>query len=380
MPHAKPSINKPKDANWYPPWAPRFWNGMRLGDYFRLLRENRFQIHPARIPLATLVAGCAVFNSSLAMLQSQLFGKRIESARLKGPPVFIIGHWRSGTTLLHELISMDTRYAFPSNFEAFVPHHFLVSSAILCPLVKILMPSKRPMDNMTMDVSSPQEDDFALCAYGAPTLYRRIAFPNRADDDHLQLNFDSANEQIQEEVRLAMTRFLKSLTVRYGKPLVLKSPPHTGRVKQLAEWFPDAKFIHISRDPSSLVLSTMRTWRLIDEVNGFQVPKYDDEQLKQYVYDCKDQMYSAYFQHRHSLPSNRITEIRFEELIADPIATLKGAYDQLELGDFSRVQPKIESYFDQKRGHKKNKFEIPEPLLQEISERWSDYREAFGYD
>ena len=153
MPHSKPSINKPKDANWYPPWAPRFWHGMRIGDYFGLLNENKFRIHPTRIPMATLITGCAAFNSTLAVLQSQLFRKRIESARLKGPPVFIIGHWRSGTTLMHELISMDPRYEFPSNFEAFLPHHFLVSRSILQPLIKLLMPSKRPMDNMSMNVS-----------------------------------------------------------------------------------------------------------------------------------------------------------------------------------------------------------------------------------
>jgi hypothetical protein len=380
MPQSEPSINKPKDANWYPPWAPRFWHGMRIGDYFQLLKENRFRIHPARIPMATLITGCAAFNSSLAVLQKHFFDDRIKAARLKGPPVFIIGHWRSGTTLMHELISMDPRYAFPSNFDAFLPHHFLVSRSILYPLIKMLMPSKRPMDNMALNVSSPQEDDFALCAYGAPTPYRRIAFPNESNNDHLQLNFDSVDEETQAEVRQAMTRFLKTLTVRYGKPLVLKSPPHTGRLKQLAEWFPDAKFIHMSRDPDSLVLSTMRLWRLLDDVNGFQLPKYDDQQLKSYVFECKDQMYTSYFQNRDSLPSNRIAEVKFEDLVANPIATVGAVYDQLELHDFSDVRPKIESYFDQKRGHKKNKFSIDETLKQEIATRWGEYREAFGYE
>jgi hypothetical protein len=379
MSQPEPSINKPKDANWYPPWAPRFWHGMRISDYIRLLSENGFRIHPARIPMATLVTGCAAFNSTMAAIQSRLFQRRIESARLKGPPVFIIGHWRSGTTLMHELISMDPRYAYPSNFDAFLPHHFLVSRSVLYPLIKLLMPSKRPMDNMALNVASPQEDDFALCAYGAPTPYRRIAFPNRPNNDHLQLNFDSVDERLQDAVHQAMTNFLKSLTVRYGKPLVLKSPPHTGRLKQLAEWFPEAKFIHLSRNPETLVLSTMRLWRLLDDVNGFQLPKYDDEWLKNYVFQCKDEMYSSYFQHRDSLPSNRLAEVRFEDLIANPVATVGGVYDQLQLGDFTEVRPAIENYFNQKRGHKKNVFEIPQPLREEISAHWREYMDAFGY-
>jgi hypothetical protein len=290
---------------------------MRAGNYYGLLKENRFRVHPARMPMAALISGCAAFNSTLA--------------------------------------------------------------AVVYPLIKLLMPAKRPMDNMQVNVASPQEDDFALCAYGAPTPYRRIAFPNQPNRDHLQLDFDSVDDATKEQVRIAMTRFLKSLTVRYGKPLVLKSPPHTGRLKQLAEWFPEAKFIHMAREPESLVLSTMRLWRLLDEINGFQLPKYDDTWLKNYVFECKDLMYSSYLQHRDGVPADRLAEIRFEDLVADPIATVGGVYDQLQLGDFSSVQPTIERYFESRTGHKKNKFEIPETLQQDIRSNWRDYRETFGY-
>jgi hypothetical protein len=329
--------------------------------------------------MAALVTGCSAFNSAMAVVQSQLFGSRIENARLKGPPVFIIGHWRSGTTLMHELISMDARFAFPSNFDAFLPHHFLVSRPVLHPLIRLLMPAKRPMDNMTMNVASPQEDDFGLCAYGAPTPYRRIAFPNRPNRDHRQLDFDSLDGATQEEVRRAMLGFLKTLTVRYGKPLVLKSPPHTGRIKQLAEWFPDAKFIHMSRDPDSLVLSTMRLWRLLDDINGFQLPNYDDTWLKNYVFECKDLMYRSYLQHRDAIPKNRLAEVRFEDLTADPVGTVGQVYQQLQLDGFSDVKPSIEKYFESRRGHKKNTFEIPATLQEEIRSNWREYREAFGY-
>jgi len=373
---------KPK-ANWYPPWAPRFWNGMSTGSYLELLKHNRFQVHPARYPMMVLVSGCSVVNSSLNRLQKIFYSAKIDATRIEQPPVFIIGHWRSGTTLMHELISLDERFAFPSNFEAFVPKHFLLTRHVMYPLINLLMPGKRPMDSMTMNASSPQEDDFALCSYGAPTPYRRIAFPNNRGDDHLQLDPDRTGEnqgQSDEQVKEALTHFYKSLTLRYaGRQLVLKSPPHTARLDRLAEWFPGAKFVHVSRHPHKLVSSTMRLWRLLDEIQGFQLARYDDQWLKNYVFQCQSLMYDSYFRHRDALPENQLAEIRFEDLIQSPTDTLQKVYQQLEIGDFAAARPAIEKYFADRKGHRTNPVELNAELVAEIDSHWRPYAEAFGY-
>ena len=352
---------------------------MRLGDFVTLLRENRFQIHPSRYPMAALVGGCAAVNSVLSLTQKLAYGRRIRETELVGPPIFVIGHWRSGTTLMHELLTLDQRFAFPSNFDAFIPHHFLLSRFFLYPLVKMLMPSMRPMDNMSLGVASPQEDDFALCALGAPTPYRRIAFPNRSHRDHLLLNLANADADQLAELELAMQSFLKTLTVRYRRKLVLKSPPHTGRIAKLAEWFPGAKFIHISRHPDELVPSTMRTWKLLDKLQGFQVPRYDDASLKNYIFECQDLMYSAYALQRTGIPANQLIEVRFEDLVTQPIEQMQRVYHQLELEQFANVQPAIESYFVNKKDHQKNTLTLDESVRIEIDTHWAGYMELFGY-
>ena len=353
---------------------------MRMSDYFRLLRENRFQIHPLKYPMALLGTGCAVMNSALAGVQHLTHGNKIKEALLKQPPVFIIGHWRSGTTLMHELMAMDSRMAFPTNFDAFVPNHFLASRVFFYPIVKMLMPQRRPMDNMAMGVGSPQEDDFALCAFGAPTPYRRIAFPNRSNRDHLDLNLDSADASTQKRLEQSMDYFLRALTVRYDSQLVLKSPPHTGRLKQLAEWFPRAKFVHMSRHPYKLVPSTMRLWKTLDQLQGFQIPKYDDVDLKNYIFECKDLMYAAYLEQRSEIPENQLVEVKFEELVANPTAEMERVYQQLELGQFENARPSIEKYFEQKKGHKKNPFSLDATMQSDIDNNWHQYMEAFGYE
>ena len=353
---------------------------MRIGAYFRLLRENRFQIHPQKYPMTVLVGICTIFNSILGAIQSLFLGKKIRESRLEKPPIFIIGHWRSGTTLMHELLALDERFAYPSNFDAFVPNHFLISRSFFYPIVKLLLPSKRPMDDMAIGAASPQEDDFALCAYGAPTPYRRIAFPNRSNRYHLQLNLSLSDAQERLKLQKALEHFLKSLTMRYqGKQLVLKSPPHTGRLKQLAQWFPQAKFVHMARQPEKIVPSTMRLWKLLDSLQGFQLPKYDDTWLKNYIFECKDLMYQAYFSQRDEIPQNQLAEINFEALVESPVDVMRAVYEQLELDGFDKVQPKIEAYFDERKNHQTNPTSIPDAMAEDISHHWREYNEAFGY-
>ena len=153
------------------------------------------------------------------------------------------------------------------------------------PLLWAILPRKRPMDDMAVRVGSPQEDDFALCAYGAPTPYRRVAFPNLKGRDHLQLNLSLVDPSQRLQLQQTIEHFLKTLSIRYQqRRIVLKSPPHTGRLKQLSQWFPGAKFVHISRHPHKLVASTMRLWKLLDKNMAFQIANYDDHWLKNYIF------------------------------------------------------------------------------------------------
>src|SRR5687768_18104609 len=44
---------------------------------------------------------------------------------------------------------------------------------------------------------------------------------------------------------------------------ILKSPPHTCRVPTLLRLFPDARFVHIVRDPYAVYPSTLHLWRIL---------------------------------------------------------------------------------------------------------------------
>src|SRR5687768_14204774 len=106
---------------------PRFWHGMLFSGWVRLAVRNRFAVSLGRLPVALSVSCFSVGNSLLRLMQERVYGRKAANTPIKEPPVFIIGHWRSGTTLLHELLVLDKRHNFPTTYQCFAPGHFLVT-------------------------------------------------------------------------------------------------------------------------------------------------------------------------------------------------------------------------------------------------------------
>ena len=104
----------------YPAWSPRFWHGMRFGDWIGLLAENRCRIHPLRWAMVGLISLITPFNTVMLRVQRLWYGRRIDATPIQ-PPLFIIGHWRSGTTFLHELMVLDDRFTYPTTYQCFAP-------------------------------------------------------------------------------------------------------------------------------------------------------------------------------------------------------------------------------------------------------------------
>ncbi len=150
---------------------------MRAALWWRLLARNGFRVAPSRLHIALGVSIFSPLNDLLAALQWLFLSRKIAAAQPAQDPVFILGHWRSGTTLLHELLVVDPRFASPSTYECFAASHFLVSEWAMVRFGNFLIPNKRPMDEMEAGWKLPQEDEFALMNLGAPSPYLRIAFP-----------------------------------------------------------------------------------------------------------------------------------------------------------------------------------------------------------
>ena len=286
-----------------------------------------------------------------------IFGRKLAKAELHGPPVFIIGHWRSGTTLLHELMVRDERLSSPSTFQCFVPHHFLLTEWIFRRFFTFLLPNKRPMDNMSAGWDRPQEDEFALMNLGLPCPYRRMAFPNEGFVDMNYLDFEGVSKVDQGNWLSTLRQFLQRVSFVTGRPLVIKSPTHTGRIAHLAKEFPDARFIHITRDPRALFPSTCRLWRGLCDAQSMQNPTHQDEH--DYVIECFQRMYKSFERDRQSIEPHRLIDVRYEDLIQSPVNIMREIYEQLRLSDFETVEPTIQHWADtEHKSYQANKHQI----------------------
>jgi LPS sulfotransferase NodH len=328
--------------------------------------------------MAGFVTMCSAVNSASGWLQRRILGRKVAETELAADPVFILGHWRTGTTLLHELLSLDGRYATPTTYECFAPRHFLLTHRIYPHLLRI--PSRRPMDNIAVGWKAPQEDEFALCSMGVPSPYRRIAFPNRPVRHLDYMNMETVPAHELARWKAALMEFVRNLNYANKRPLILKSPTHTGRIKVLLEMFPAARFIHLSRSPYDFVPSTIHLWRALDYSNGLQKPSpQSDAALQDYVFECFHRMYQGYHRYMHDIPAANIYEMRYDDLVRAPLSVLNEAYNHLSLGDFATVRPKIEAAVDQNRNYRRNVHTISSDLRDAIDEKCAFYMERFGH-
>jgi hypothetical protein len=361
-----------------PPWYEgRVWNGIGLRAWLRLLVKNRFAVSPSRLPMAATMTSLAAINSSLGLYQRLLFGKQIREMEIPPDPVFIIGHWRSGTTMLHELLSLDPANRVPTTFESLSPHHFLVSERTLRRWLWFALPKTRPMDNMRVGWDKAQEDEVALSLLGAPSTFLTVAFPNRPLQDPEAVTLEEMTPAQRARWEQTFRRFLQTLLVKRSGRLVLKSPQHTFRLRQITRMFPQARFIHIVRDPRSVIPSTAHFWWSMYQVHGLQVPRR--EGLDEFVLKTFAEMHEEYEQTQDLIPPERLYELKYEDLVVDPVATVGQIYDYFGWPGLEAAEPALKQYAARSERYQTNKFNLTPELTRQIAHWCRPYCEKFGY-
>ncbi len=351
--------------------------GVTWNDWWRVLRENRFAIDPPYWPRAFVLTMGSALNSLYRRRENRSYGALAESVPIP-PPLFILGHWRSGTTLLHNLLARDDQFTFPNLYEAFFPHTFLCTEDYRANQVTPLIPSTRVMDNVAQGLGMPNEDEFATCTASLFSPYMLWAFPRNSQRYERYLTFRGVPDAEVACWKAEFLRFARKLTLRRNRPLLLKSPPHTGRIKLLLELFPDARFVHIHRDPYTVFQSTKHLNETLTRSLQFQYARtaeVDDAVLRRYRI-----MHEAFFEERSLIPEGHFHELAFEDLEADPIGQVRLTYERLGLAGFDQVLPHLEDYVHEIAGYRKNDYPALSPELRErIRVAWARNFEEWGY-
>jgi hypothetical protein len=361
-------------------WSPHFWVGCDFFAWLRLLVRHRFAVHWTCWYVAVIATVVSLCHTLFRLLQEAWYGDRIERTRIRTAPLFIIGHWRTGTTYLHELLILDPRHSYPTTYECLEPNHFLLTEAVLTRTLRFLVPPNRPMDNMAAGWERPQEDEFALCMMGQPSLYLTIAFPNHPPEGQETLDMDKMPPRALAGWKEAFYGYLQKLTFKNPRRLVLKSPPHSCRIKVLLELFPDARFVHIVRDPYVVFPSTIKLWKSLYVKHGLQKPTFAG--LEEHVFQTFNHLYQKIEEGRVAAQlagPGRFYELHYEDLVRDPVKQMKALYEHLDLGDFETVRPRLEQYLASVAGYETNRYEITPELRDEITRRWGHVIRQYGY-
>lgn len=352
--------------------------GLTAPRWRELRRRHRFD--PEFRDRAAVLTGMSLINSLTARREARRFDDRIEATRVEAPPLFVLGHWRSGTTFLHNLLAQDPLLAYPTGYQVVFPHSFLTCEEWATRRFSSSGPKTRPMDNVPLSFESPQEEEHALAVLTLQSPYLgMLSFPREEARYSRYLTFRDAAPEERTQWKAALLWLARKLTLKYGdRSLVLKSPAHTARIALLLELFPDARFVHIHRNPYDVFRSTRHLLEVLPEFDYLQRPERPadvDGILRRYT-----EMYDAYFHDRKQIPEGRLYELRYESLEREPVQELQEVYRSLDLPGFEAMRPALEAYVASISGYRKNRHQPLEPALRErVRTAWQHSFDAWEY-
>lgn len=352
--------------------------GVTFEDLVWILAKNRFCVPPRYWPKVAFAAAISTLTTPIRLIEDAIYSRRVASQAIL-PPLFIIGHWRSGTTHLHNLFSIDDRFAYGNFAQIAIPNTFLVGERLMAAGSSWFLPRERMgLDNVALHAGVPWEEENALCLKTFLSPYLGWVFPSRMEYYDRYLTFEGVPAKEVDCWKKAFVWLLKKLNLKMPRPLVLKSPPNTCRIKLILEMFPDARFVHVHRDPYVVYLSTMHLHRKMFENYSLQNP--DHSQVHGRVIRNYATMYESYFAERSLIPKAQFSEVSYASLDADPLGEVRRIYGELNLPDFSVVEPTLKTYVDSLAGYEKNKHrEMAPEVRSEIGQAWRRTFDEWGY-
>ena len=295
------------------------------------------------------------------------------------PPVFILGHWRSGTTFVHNVLSGDPRYGYCTTYQTVFPHLMLWGQGFFKACTKIAMPSHRPTDSMELGPDLPQEEEFALVNMMPYSFYNFWIFPQLTGIYRERyLLFNGISQQEKQAFKDSLDKMIKIALHCQGKSVFLsKNPPHTGRISTLLEMYPDAKFIYLVRNPYTVFESTRSYFKNI--IRSLQLQKISDRQLEEDILTTYRELFWKYESEKGLIPDGNLVEVRFEDFEKDPMGMAQEIYGRLSISGFEEARNGMAKYVIGHRGFKKNRYGYSDRTRELVENNWSDALDKWGY-
>jgi len=347
----------------------------------RLLWDGK-GIDRAYIPRLLFVSLTTLLTSPLRLWDQARYGSAIRQTSIHPSPLFIVGHWRSGTTHLHNLLCQDKSFGHLSTFQAMAPGFCLMGDKYIKPALAMLARKRYPtrlIDNIPLAFDAPQEDEFALASMSPRAFIHGFSFPRQAEGFFERyVLFHDVSESVRIQWRDTYMRLLRKITFASGgRRLAIKNCGHSARIQTLLELFPDAKFIHIHRNPYDVFLSTVHMHKTV--LPRSQLQDIDPDQIEANVLRFYERLMGRFLIDKTLIPAGNLVEIRYNDLERSPLDQLRTIYGTLGLPGFGAAESAFSRYIDSIAGYKKNAYKMDAAVIEKVNRRWAFAFDEWGY-
>jgi hypothetical protein len=245
-------------------------------------------------------------------------------------------------------------------------------------MVALSLPEERPMDTVALSPAEPIEEEYSIGAYETFGLYNGFIFPRNFRRYSGFDGFEGKSEQLARWKR-RYRWFVKKMTLKYGgRQIVFKNPTHSFRLPQLLRMYPNAKFVHIYRNPYKLFSSNVRYHREVFDIYALQ--SWNDDEMQLTILDNYKRLFAALERDRHLIPNGNFVEVCYEEFIRDPMADMARIYQSLGLEGFPEYRHAMEAHVKRQRAYKPNVHVLSKEVIRRVNAHWGHIVERLGYE
>ncbi len=244
---------------------------------------------------------------------------------------------------------------------------------------KLSIPGKRAGDNVVLGTELPQEEEFALGHKTPISFYFFWMFPLKIKEYYKRfILFDGIENAQLDSWKSDYKLLIKKALKNTNREIYLsKNPPNTARIGALLEMFPEAKFIHIHRNPVEVFLSTHNFFSKM--LPHLQLQKLSPDAIDGMVFELYKNLMSDYLMQRDLIPKGNLVELSFDRLQEEAMHVLNNIYKELNLSGFETAEPKFKTYVESKRSYKKNTHKITKTHLETLKETLGFVFEEYNY-
>ncbi len=310
----------------------------------------------------------------------RLMMRGIDLTAAVDPPVFIVGYWRSGTTHLHNLLGCSPGFGIITPLASGLPGELRTLATWLQPVLERALPEDRGVDDVAVTPQSPQEDEIPVANMQPLSVFHALYFPRRFRQNFEKgVLFSGATEQEIRRWKRCVRFFLAKVAAHQGRqPLLVKNPVYTARVGRIREMWPEARFIHIYRNPYTVYRSTTHYFEKM--LSKLALQPYSVDAVEPVVLDSYPRMLDRLYRDTDDLPEDQFAEVRFEDLEAQPLDELERLYRQLDLPGWEAARPVTENYLGRVADYSKNTYRYDADVRTTVQSAWGRFVERWGYE